>query len=150
MTQVITEAMLKKALVIDDSVQSHQAYNIMLSRYKCVTIAAKNAERGLQQLTDNPDVDLLIINMNMPRQGGSEFIARIKALGTHDRVPLIVVSSDNCQLKPENETAPAEGCLKKPFTSTEFHSIIRKLFPQTIANTKNCHECHGESDGQNL
>jgi CheY-like chemotaxis protein len=127
--------MLKKALVIDDSVQSHQAFNIMLSRYKCVTIAAKNAEKGLQQLTDNPDVDLLIVDMNMPRQGGPEFIERIKALGTHDRVPLIVVSSDNGNFEGKNRIASARGCLKKPFTSTEFHTIIRKLFPQTTAST---------------
>jgi CheY-like chemotaxis protein len=69
---------LKKILVVDDSAALHQIYQITLVRYKCPVLTALNGKEGLNKLTQNPDVNLLIVDMHMPRMNGLEFIKRVK------------------------------------------------------------------------
>lgn len=128
MPQLITETILKKVLIIDDSVHIHQAYKMMLNRYKCKIITALDGEEGLNHLINNPDINLLIVDMKMPRMSGTEFIRRLRELGSYDHIPIIAISSDGMDYDAGEAIAFAQGDLRKPFTSTELHTAIRNLF----------------------
>jgi len=128
----ISTTTLKKVLVINDSVQTHQAFKMMLNRYKCETITALNGQIGLNQLTDNSGVNLLIVDMNMPHMSGMEFIRRVKEQNTYDHIPIIAISSDSMLCDANEVSALAQGNLRKPFTSSELHAMIERLFPQDI------------------
>jgi response regulator RpfG family c-di-GMP phosphodiesterase len=124
----ITKTKLNKVLIIDDSVQTHQAFKIMLTRYKCETITALNGQKGLNQLTSNPEVDLLIVDMDMPHMSGMDFIKQVKEQETYNHIPIIAISSGGMGHNAYEAIAFAHGNLKKPFTSSELHTVIGTLF----------------------
>ena len=57
---------LKKVLIVDDSEPLQQIYKVTLKRYKCAIITALHREEGLKKLEENPDVNLILIDLKMP------------------------------------------------------------------------------------
>ena len=130
--QQMTITALKKALIVDDSFQTHQAFKMMLNRYKCETITALNGQKAMEQLASSPEVNLLIVDLNMPHMSGVEFIRRVKEQKTYDHIPIIAISSDGMRCDTTEVSAFAQANLRKPFTSSELHAMIETLFPQDI------------------
>jgi len=125
--------MLNRILVVDDSAALHQIYKITLSRYKCDVIPALGGQEGLNRLTDNTDISLMIVDANMPHMSGLEFIKLVKEQEDYKSIPIIVVSTRGNDEDSEEAVAFAQGNLRKPFTSTEVHALIEKLFPEYLA-----------------
>lgn len=129
-------SLLKKVLVVDDSAALHQTYQITLARYKCPVLTALSGEQGLSILNQNPDVNLLIVDMYMPHMSGLEFIEKLKEQESFKNIPIIAVISKEKEEYSQEALQFAEGLLKKPFTSTEIHSEIIRLFPGSIIEPK--------------
>jgi CheY-like chemotaxis protein len=122
---------LLKVLVVDNSAAIQQAYKITLSRYNCQTIPALSGQEGLNSLAGNPDINLLIVDINMPHMNGLEFIKKVKEQEAYSNIPLIIVSTKGMEDDAKEALAFAQGNLIKPFISNEIHSLIESLFPQT-------------------
>jgi two-component system chemotaxis response regulator CheY len=121
--------MLKKVLVVDDSALIHQMYKMVLMRYRCQIIAALNGQDGLDKLEQNPDIDLMLVDINMPLMNGLEFIQKVKATGKYDAIPIIIVSTEGKEEDTQRGLAiGAKGYVKKPFQPSDLHSLIGKLF----------------------
>jgi two-component system, chemotaxis family, chemotaxis protein CheY len=121
--------MLKKVLVIDDSALIHQMYKMVLMRYRCEIIDALNGEDGLTKLEQNPDVNMMLVDINMPLMNGLEFIQKVKALGKYDHIPIIIVSTEGKEEDTRRGLAMgAKGYVKKPFQPSDLHALIGKLF----------------------
>ncbi len=121
--------MLKKVLVIDDSALIHQMYKMVLMRYRCTVINALNGQDGLDKLEKNPDVDLMLVDINMPLMNGLEFIQKVKASGNYEQIPIIIVSTEGKEEDTHRGLAiGAKGYVKKPFQPSDLHNLIGKLF----------------------
>jgi two-component system chemotaxis response regulator CheY len=121
--------MLKKVLVVDDSALIHQMYKMVLMRYRCEVINALNGQEGLEKLQQNPDVDMMLVDINMPHMNGLEFIQHVKALGTYDRIPIVIVSTEGKDEDTRRGLAMgAKGYVKKPFQPSDVHALIGRLF----------------------
>jgi two-component system, chemotaxis family, chemotaxis protein CheY len=129
--------MINKILVVDDSAALHHIYQITLVRYKCPVLPALSGEAGLNQLAINPDINLLIVDMHMPHMNGLEFIKRVKEQEACQNIPIIVVFSKGQDVMWREALELAGGVLTKPFTSTEIHKAVVKLFPQAVPESKN-------------
>jgi CheY-like chemotaxis protein len=123
---------LKKILVVDDSAALHQIYQITLVRYKCPILSALNGQEGLNLLAQNPDVNLLIVDMHMPRMNGLDFIKRVKEQEAFNNIPIIAVISKGQEKEWQEAIELAEGVLKKPFTSTEIHAAVANIISQAV------------------
>ncbi len=121
---------LTKALIVDDSAALQQIYKVVLSRYKCQTISALSGQEGMNALAGNPDVNLLMVDIDMPAKGGLEFIRKVRGQVAYRDVPIIIVSTKRAVGHVEEALAFAQGYVIKPFTSTELHVIIEGLFSQ--------------------
>jgi CheY-like chemotaxis protein len=129
--------MINKILVVDDSSALHQIYQITLVRYKCPVLPALSGQEGLNQLAINPDINLIIVDMHMPRMNGLEFIRRVKDQVACQNIPIIAVFSKGQDVMWQEALQIAEGVLSKPFTSTEIHKAVLNLFPQAVLASKN-------------
>lgn len=122
--------MLKKVLVIDDSALIHQMYKMVLMRYRCEIIDAMNGQDGLDKLEKNPDVNMILLDINMPVMNGIEFIKKVKAIQAYDNIPIIMVSTEG---KEEDTlrglSLGAKGYVKKPFQPSDLHAIIEQIYP---------------------
>ena len=121
--------MLKKVLVVDDSALIHQMYKMVLMRYRCQIINALNGQEGLDKLEKNPDVSLMLVDINMPLMNGLEFIQKVKALGKYDNIPIVIVSTEGKEEDTQRGLAlGASGYVKKPFQPSDLHGLIAKIF----------------------
>ncbi len=126
--------MLNRVLIIDDSEPLHQNYKMTLRRYKCETITALKREDGLEKLAEHPDVNLILVDMNMSlsRLSGLEFIKKVREQEAYADIPIVIVTTRGKDYA-EEALAFAAANLIKPFTSSEVHRLIETLFPQTVS-----------------
>ena len=122
--------MLKKVLVVDDSALIHQMYKMALQRYKCTILQAKDGQAALDLLTKHPDIDLILLDINMPIMGGLEFLGKVKELGGYSRIPIVIQSTEG---KEEDTKRGMElgaaGYITKPVQTGALHALIEKLVP---------------------
>lgn len=123
---------LKKILIVDNSAARHQIYQITLVRYKCSVLSALTGQDGLNQLASNPDVNILFVDMHMPRMNGLDFIKRVKEQEAFKDIPIIAVFSRGQEEEWQEAFQLAQGILKKPFTSTEIHAAVASLIAQAV------------------
>ena len=128
--------MINKILIVDDSAAIHQTYQMTLARYKGLVLTALSGVEGLNLLASNPDVDLLIVDMNMPHMSGIEFIKRVKEQEAFNSVPIIAVIMKEKEGDSQEARQLSQGILKKPFTSGEIHLEIGRLFPEGVGEAK--------------
>ncbi len=126
--------MLKKIFIVDDSEPLHQIYKVTMKRYKSETITVLRREEGLKQLAEHPDVDLIMVDLNMPlsRMTALDFIKSVKKQEQYASVPIIAITTKG-KACVQDALALATGNLVKPFTSNELHALIKKMFPEALS-----------------
>jgi len=120
--------MLKKILVVDDSALIHHMFRMVLGRYKCDIVAAQNGKMGMEKLAQHPDVELVLLDINMPVMTGLEFIAKVKELGIYEHIPIIIVSTEGEEEFTERGMAlGASGYVTKPVKPSDLHALIETI-----------------------
>ena len=127
--------MLKKILVVDDSALIHQMYRLVMNRYNCTILDAMNGQEALDILSAQQDIELILLDINMPFMNGVQFMEKANPLGIVKKIPVIIISTEG----KEEDTIRglklgARGYLKKPFHPVELHELIEKLFKQQPAH----------------
>jgi two-component system chemotaxis response regulator CheY len=123
--------MLKKILVVDDSALIHQMYRLVMSRYKCEIVDAMNGQEALDILAQHLDVQLILLDLNMPVMNGVQFLEKAAQTRLPTKIPVIVISTEG----REEDTIRglklgARGYLKKPFNPADLYTLIEKIVPQ--------------------
>lgn len=78
--------------------------------------------------TDAPDVDLILLDLNMPRKDGREVLQEIKNDPVLRRIPVVVLSTSREQQDILNSyDYHANSYIPKPITMTEFMSVVKKI-----------------------
>lgn len=116
----------KKILVIDDSKLIHKMFEVMLRPHALVH--AEDGQEGLQRLVEHADVDLILLDINMPRMNGLEFLNAVKRNNAFVEIPVVIVSTEG---KEEDTQRALEGgasaYIKKPFQSESITSVISEV-----------------------
>jgi len=132
--------LLKKILVVDDSALIHQMYRLVMNRYSCTIVDAMNGQEALDILAVQKDVELILLDINMPVMNGVQFMEKASANGIVRKIPVIVISTEG----KEEDTIRglklgARGYLKKPFHPSELHEMIAKIFKTQHAHAPALH-----------
>jgi len=115
-----------KVLVTDDSKLMHKMYEVMLRQYPLVF--ALDGQQALDRLQEHPDIDLVLLDINMPRMNGLEFLARVRENEQLKDLRVIIISTEG----REEDTARgleagASAYIKKPFHSEDILEVISRL-----------------------
>lgn len=121
--------MLKKVLVVDDSALIHQMYRLVMNRYNCTIADAMNGQEALDILSVQADIELILLDINMPVMNGLQFMEKAAPAGIVRKIPVIIISTEG----KEEDTIRglklgARGYLKKPFHPAALHEMIDKMF----------------------
>ena len=116
----------RKVLVVDDSKLMHKMYEVMLRQYPLVY--ASDGRQALDRLRDHADIDLVLLDINMPNMNGLEFLAEMRSDPSRSDLPVIIISTEG----REEDTARgleagATAYIKKPFHSEEILEVISRL-----------------------
>src|SRR5262245_47864853 len=82
----------RKVLVVDDSKLMHKMYEVMLRQYPLVY--AMDGRQALDRLTEHADIDLVLLDINMPNMNGLEFLAEVRNSGSRDGLSIIIISTE--------------------------------------------------------
>ena len=106
-----------KTLVIDDSRAVRLIIRDILREMGSEAIEAGDGREGLERLREDPDIELVLVDWNMPVMSGLEFVRAVRADRDFDAVRIMMVTT-------ETETdqvirafeAGADEYVMKPFT----------------------------------
>jgi len=127
---------LRKILVIEDSELLQTMYRIGLRRFMdrgAEVIQAFNGLEALRVLEQNPDTDLIILDLVMPIMDGREFLRRWLEDPEHNKTPIIVISTEEAGERTyagTNGTVVAH--MTKPIKINELFALIESIDRDTI------------------
>ena len=126
--------MVKKVLVVDDSELIHSMYKLILKKYSgCETLKAMNGKEALDLLTREKNVDIILLDINMPVMNGIQFLEIAKKQASTRTIPVIIISTEG----KEEDTLRglglgASGYIVKPFKSSQLHALIETIIGKTV------------------
>src|SRR6516225_6186063 len=105
------------ALVIDDSRTTRIIIGKILQEIGLKVLEARDGLEALDQVKRNPDVELLLVDWNMPGMNGIDFIRAIRSERAYDGVRILMVTSEAQGVQvTEALGAGANEYLMKPFS----------------------------------
>ena len=117
-----------RVLVVDDDPQILRAVRTSLQGHSYEVLTAGNGETALDLLPDS-DVDLIVLDLDLPGIGGQEVIKRVRAWS---EVPIIVLSvRDGQHDKVDAFEAGADDYVTKPFGMPELLARMRAVRRRT-------------------
>ena len=120
--------MPKKALIVEDSRLMAKMYLAVFCAYPdCELVYAANGLEGLDQLALHADIDLIILDINMPKMNGLAFLEAMNPKG-YMHIPVIVITTEQEDEKIRRALASgAKAFVKKPWKKTEVCAIIDRV-----------------------
>ena len=106
-----------RALVIDDSRAVRLVIGGFLREMQIEVAEAANGEEGLCRLRELPDVQLVLVDWNMPVLDGLEFLRAVRADRAYDAVRVVMVTTETeSEQVARALAAGANDYVMKPFT----------------------------------
>ena len=108
--------MVLKVLIVDDDFINRMLLQTLLKKNPNVTamIEAENGSDALDKLKEDPDINLILLDIVMPVIDGIEFLKIFRADSKNSHIPVIVLSTDDTR-KREVLDKGANDFLIKPF-----------------------------------
>jgi two-component system chemotaxis response regulator CheY len=106
-----------RALVIDDSRTIRIIIGKILREIGVDVIEAASGLEALEQMRLHPDVELLLLDWNMPQMNGFDFLRAVRAQRAYDGVRILMVTSESqSEQVVKALSAGANEYLMKPFS----------------------------------
>lgn len=115
----------KKILVVDDDMRNVFALTTALESHDMEIIFAENGREGLDVLKNNPDTDLILMDIMMPEMDGFEAIRAIRQIIEFKTLPIIALTA--LAMKHDRTQcieAGASDYISKPVNVEQLLSLI--------------------------
>jgi two-component system NtrC family response regulator len=113
-------------LVIDDELGIRRVIERQLNRLGYRPLLAGNGEDGLRLFDENaPDIQLVLLDWNMPGRSGKETLAALLQRRSDLRVILVTGSTE--ATTDEHATHDTVSILQKPFTPAQLTLVVRAV-----------------------
>jgi len=125
--------MALKVLVVDDDFINRKLIQALLKRHTDLVseiVEAENGSEALQAVRNNPDIDLILLDILMPVLDGKEFLKIFRSDPENSRIPVIVLSTDDTQKSTVFDLG-AEDFIIKPIAEENLINRIR-YWTQTL------------------
>jgi len=117
----------KTILIVDDDMRNVFALINILEDKAMKTIVANNGIQSISKLNENPDIDLVLMDIMMPEMDGYEAMEEIRKLTSkYCKIPIIALTAK--AMKGDREKcikAGASDYLSKPVDSDKLISMLR-------------------------
>jgi two-component system, chemotaxis family, chemotaxis protein CheY len=105
-----------RALVIDDSRTVRIIIGTILREVGMEVLQAANGLEALERMRRNPDVELMLVDWNMPEMNGFDFLRAVRSQRAYDAVRILMVTSEATSEQVTRAlNAGANEYLMKPF-----------------------------------
>ena len=120
------EVQPRKILVVDDSKLIHKMFEVLLRQFSL--IHAHDGLEALQCLGTHSEIDLILLDINMPKMNGLEFLQQVKSDSAFADIPVVVVSTEGKEEDTERALAAgAADYIKKPFQTDSILEVVSRV-----------------------
>src|SRR3954469_15717209 len=116
----------KKVLIVDDDVRNVFALTSVLEANGMEVVFAENGRDGIETLRQNPDVDLVLMDIMMPEMDGYETMREVRSIPEFRQLPIISLTAK--AMKGDREKSIASGAsdyITKPVDTDQLLSLMR-------------------------
>ena len=116
----------KTVLIADDDVRNIFSLTKALEQHKMNIVSALDGKEALQQLENNPKVDIVLMDMMMPEMDGYETIKMIRESAKNKHLPILAVTAKTMLGDREKcIRAGASDYISKPVDIDQLVSLLR-------------------------
>lgn len=117
-----------KILIADDDDVSHRLIEKGLKIFCYQFLKASNGAEAVELARSNPDIDLIMMDIQMPIMNGIDAVKRIRDFNKD----VIIIAQTAYALSWDKEQAIEAGCneyISKPIMKMTLHDLISHFFP---------------------
>ncbi len=116
----------KKVLVVDDDARNIFALTSVLEEHNMNILSADSGREAIRILQDDPDVDIVLMDIMMPEMDGMETIREIRKISGLKNLPIVAVTAK--AMKGDREKCIEAGAwdyLSKPVDIDQMMTVLR-------------------------
>jgi putative two-component system response regulator len=107
-----------KILAVDDVPMNLEMLDVMLSELDIQLVKAGNGQEALDTLAVQPDIDAILLDLEMPVMNGFETLKALKRSDNYRNIPVIVITADRDEVV-KTLALGANDFLAKPYNPEE-------------------------------
>jgi PAS domain S-box-containing protein len=116
-----------KVLIAEDDEASEMLISIELTKFSKEILKVKNGIDAIEECRKNPDIDLVLMDIQMPQMDGYQATREIRKFNKN----VIVIAQTAFALRGDKEKAIESGCnnyLSKPIRQDELLALLKLYF----------------------
>jgi CheY-like chemotaxis protein len=116
----------KKVLIVDDDMRNIFALSTVLEEHDMVIVSADNGRDAIRILQEQPDIDIVLMDIMMPEMDGIDTMREIRKIPELKRLPIIAVTAK--AMKGDREKCIEAGAwdyLSKPVDTEQLLAVLR-------------------------
>jgi len=119
---------MAQVLVVDDSATVRSEVSYFLEEAGMTVVSANDGKDGLKQLQSDPDIKVVISDVNMPNMDGLTMAEKIREeLGNNDVNIIMLTTVSDKDMKQRAKAAGVKGWIVKPFRGENVIGSIKRL-----------------------
>jgi two-component system chemotaxis response regulator CheY len=119
---------MNKLMIVDDSSTMRKIIKRVLRQAEIAVdniLEAGNGVEALEQLLANPDIGLILSDVNMPEMNGIDLVKKVREAHAREALPVIMVTTEGGQTMVDSAMeSGANGYVTKPFTPDSIRSAL--------------------------
>ena len=119
---------MSKVLLVDDSAVMRKIIQRNIKETGLIVdefVEAGDGNQALDKVNADGDLDLILLDWNMPNMSGIEFVKTLRSLNLPKRIPVVMVTTEGSEAKvSEAKENGADGYLTKPFTADQLRDAL--------------------------
>jgi two-component system chemotaxis response regulator CheY len=119
---------MSKVLLVDDSAVMRKIIQRNIKETGLIVdefVEAGDGKQALDKVNDDGNLDLILLDWNMPNMSGIEFVKALRSLNLPNRIPVVMVTTEGSEGKvSEAKESGADGYLTKPFTADQLRDAL--------------------------
>ncbi len=122
--------MKRKVLLIEDSVLTRmEVGDLLREHFRAEVVEAVNGLEGLEKLGSEPDLNLIVADIEMPGMDGVEFIRNVRSMDDFCFLPIVVMSSlGRIKRRDDALNSGADAFIPKPVTVEALETILEDVW----------------------
>lgn len=140
---MILKRKLDSILLVDDDEAAIFLHKAIIEIIDCTNniVIAENGEEAIKQLTEKIEgkylqPSLILLDINMPRMNGWEFLEMYKRLSIHQKARIVIIMLTTSLNPSDREKAQnlsdVSGFMNKPITIDSLRELLMYHFPDYI------------------
>ena len=117
-----------KILITEDDETSEMLTSVLVKEFSDKILFARTGREAIEIYRNNPDIDLILMDIQMPEMNGYEATRQIRMLNEH----VIIIAQTAFGILGDRKKAIDSGCtdyMSKPISQEKLSDLIQKHFP---------------------